>query len=581
MSVPFLEERKKTGKARGELTLIRKGGVKFPAEVTSAIFTDRDGHLRTSMIIRDITQQKLAQDALRASEEQYQSIFNATRDGLFISDLSGKLVDFNPEACRMLGYTEKEFRLLQPPQLIHPNSLHVFEEYLRTVRDGRQFRGRAMGLRKDGSSFPAEIFGVPITYYRQHHALAVVRDITEQVHAYQLLEQRVSERTRELSALLDVSRNVASTLELRPLLALILNQLSTVVDYSGAAIITLEDDEFVIVDYVGPISYDQALQTRIPLNSATIFKRVATQLKPLIIADLWEDVPANHEILESLTGPVGELFRFAHSWIGVPLSVRDCLIGILSVDHIKSGTYTQQHARLVWAFADQAAVAIDNARLYKQAQELAALEERQKLARELHDSVSQALYGIALGARTARALLERDPAQAVEAVDYCLSLAEVGLAEMRSLIFELRPESLEKEGLVAALSKQADALRSRMGIQVSTKFCDEPDVSLEIKQVFYRVAQEALQNIFKHAQASQVTLKLDKDARILSMSIQDNGRGFDVQSEFSGHLGLMSMQERVKKIGGRIDIRSIPQQGTEIQVEVEIPLKPVSLKRSI
>jgi signal transduction histidine kinase len=104
---------------------------------------------------------------------------------------------------------------------------------------------------------------------------------------------------------------------------------------------------------------------------------------------------------------------------------------------------------------------------------------------------------------------------------------------------------------------------------------------LEIKQVYYRVAQEALQNIFKHAQASQVTLKLDKDARILSMSIQDNGRGFDVQSEFSGHLGLMSMRERVKKIGGRTDIRSIPQQGTEIQVEVEIPLKPVSMKRSI
>jgi signal transduction histidine kinase len=108
------------------------------------------------------------------------------------------------------------------------------------------------------------------------------------------------------------------------------------------------------------------------------------------------------------------------------------LIGVLSVDHIKPGVYTQQHARLVWAFADQAAAAIDNARLYKQAQELAALEERQKLARELHDSVSQALYGIALGARTARTLLDRDPAQAAEPMDYCLSLAEVGLAEMRS-----------------------------------------------------------------------------------------------------------------------------------------------------
>jgi PAS domain S-box-containing protein len=577
--VSFLAEREKTGKARGELTLMRKGGMKFPAEVASAVFTDRDGHLRTSMIIRDITQQKLAQEALLASDEQYQSIFNATRDGLFINDLSGRLVDFNPEACRMLGYTEEEFSLLQPSQFIHPNSMHIFEAYLSTVRDGRQFHGRAVGRRKDGSSFPAEVFGIPIIFHRQPHALAVVRDITEQVHAYQLLEQRVGERTRELSALLDVSRKVASTLELRPLLALILNQLSTVVDYSGAAVITLEDDEFVIVDYVGPISYDQATQTRIPLSSATIFKQVVTHLSPLIIADLWKDTPENHAIFESLTGSIGELFRYAHSWIGVPLSVRDCLVGILSVDHIKSGTYSQQDARLVWAFADQAAVAIDNARLYKQAQELAALEERQKLARELHDSVSQDLYGIALGARTARSLLEGDPSQAIKAMDYCLSLAEVGLAEMRSLIFELRPESLENEGLVAALSKQADALQARLGIQVATSFCDEPGVTLEIKQVYYRVAQEALQNIFKHAQASQVLVKLDNMAGILCMSIQDNGRGFDVHGNFAGHMGLISMRERVKKINGKIVIRSISPQGTEIQVEVEIPLKPGSTDR--
>jgi signal transduction histidine kinase len=254
---------------------------------------------------------------------------------------------------------------------------------------------------------------------------------------------------------------------------------------------------------------------------------------------------------------------------------------VLSVDHIKPGVYTQQHARLVSAFADQAAAAIDNAKLYEQAQELAALEERQKLARELHDSVSQALYGIALGARTARTLLDRDPAQAAEPMDYCLSLAEVGLAEMRSLIFELRPESLEKEGLVAALTKQADALRARLGIQVFTQCCDEPEVSLEVKQVFYRVAQEALQNIFKHAQASQVSLKLDMDAATLRMFIQDNGRGFDVQGEYSGHMGLMSMRERVNKIGGTLDIRSIPNQGSEITVQVETMLKAAPLEKTI
>ena len=565
----FLEERKRTGKARSELTLIRKSGEKFPAEVTSTIFTDRNGNSRTSMIIRDITRHKMAEAALRASEEQYQSIFNATRDGIFITDSEGNVVDFNPEAHRMLGYSAEEFRRLQTTQIIHPDSMSALAEYLSCIKDGRQFQGRAMGLRKDGSTFPVEVFGTPISYYSQPHALAVVRDITEQEQAYHLLEQRVSERTHELSALLDVSRNVASTLELRPLLALILNQLRTVVDYSGAAVITLEEDEFVIQDYIGPISRDQALQTRIPLKTPTFFREVATQLAPIIYTDLWGDPPVNQEIHKNLAGPLGDFFRCAHSWLGVPLVVRDCLMGVLSVDHVQPGFYTQRHARLVWAFADQAAVAIGNAGLYKQAQELAALEERQKLARELHDSVSQALYGIALGARTARTLLDRDPSRAAEPMDYCLSLAEAGLAEMRSLIFELRPESLEKEGLVAALTKQADALRARMEIQVGTRFCVEPEVPLETKQVFYRIAQEALQNIFKHAQASQVKLELDWTGRILHMSIQDNGRGFNVQSEFAGHMGLMSMKERIQKIGGTMNIRSAAEQGTQIDVEVE------------
>lgn len=580
-AIAFLEERNRTGKARGELTLIRKGSEKFPAEVTSTVFLDRNGQARTSMIIRDITEGKKAEAALRASQEQYQSIFQATRDGLFIIDCDGRVVDFNPEACRMLGYTAEEFSLLKPAQFIHSDSMALIAEYLKCVKEGRQFRGRATGLRKDGSSFPVEVFGTPITYGNQPHGLAVVRDITEQVQAYQLLEQRVRERTRELSALLEVSRNVASTLELRPLLALILNQLRTVVDYSGAAIITLEDEEFTILDYVGPMPRDQALKMRIPLKSPTVFREVAMQLAPLIISDLWAEPPLDAEIRRNLTQTLGGFFQYTHSWIGVPLVVRDCLIGVLSIDHTEPGFYTPQTARLVWAFADQAAVAIGNARSFEQAQELAALEERQKLARELHDSVSQVLYGIALGARTARALLESEPHRAVEPMEYCLSLAEAGLAEMRSLIFELRPESLEKEGLVAALTKQADALHARMDIQIHTHFCDEPLVSLETKQVFYRVAQEALQNIFKHSQANLVELNLENAGKTLRMTIRDNGRGFDVSQEFTGHMGLLSMKERIQKIGGAFSIASVPQKGTTLQAEVSETLQPAGAKEAV
>jgi signal transduction histidine kinase len=220
------------------------------------------------------------------------------------------------------------------------------------------------------------------------------------------------------------------------------------------------------------------------------------------------------------------------------------------------------------AIANQAAVAIENARLYAQAQELAAVEERQRLARELHDSVSQALYGISLGVHTARFQLDRDPKELAESLDYVLELAEAALIEMRALIFELRPESLETEGLVTALSKQAAALHARQNIAVHTDLCAEPDLSLKVKQELYRVAQEAMHNTVKHAHASKIELRLHLTSEDVILEVCDNGKGFDTTASFPGHLGLHSMQERVRSHGGELQIESVPGQGTCIRAQV-------------
>jgi signal transduction histidine kinase len=253
--------------------------------------------------------------------------------------------------------------------------------------------------------------------------------------------------------------------------------------------------------------------------------------------------------------------------MAVPLILRDQVIGMLVLTSSQARAFTGRHATLALAIANQAAIAIENARLYEQAQELAALEERQKLARELHDSVSQALYGIALGAHTARTLLDRDPDLVAEPLEYILSLAKAGLAEMRALIFELRPESLETEGLVAALIKQA-ALQARHDVAVETDLCDEPDLPLKVKQELYRVTQEALHNTMKHASASQVKVRLGRTAEAIILEIRDNGRGFDPLGSFPGHLGLLSMQERVKNLAGVLSIESTPGQGTMIRARV-------------
>jgi signal transduction histidine kinase len=157
-----------------------------------------------------------------------------------------------------------------------------------------------------------------------------------------------------------------------------------------------------------------------------------------------------------------------------------------------------------------------------------------------------------------------------EPLDYILSLSEGGLAEMRALIFELRPESLESEGLVAALAKQATALQTRHHIAVTTRFPEEPTASSPVKEVLYRVSQEALNNVVKHAGASKITVSLSDEDDLLILEIADNGKGFDLNGDFTGHLGLHSMRERLEQVGGTIEIVSSSCRGTRITATVPL-----------
>jgi signal transduction histidine kinase len=247
---------------------------------------------------------------------------------------------------------------------------------------------------------------------------------------------------------------------------------------------------------------------------------------------------------------------------------------VLDIQSERPNAFDESDVDLLRSLANQLAVAIENARLYEGAGQLAALEERQKLARELHDSVSQALYGIALGTRTARTMLDRSaidaPTQAklAEPLDYVLAQADAGMAEMRALIFELRPESLQSEGLVAALRKQTAALGARHQIPVTTEFGPEPELSLTQKEMLYRVAQEAMHNIVKHARATSAEVRLVGDNGRVVLEVCDNGQGFDMAQEFPGHLGLKSMRERVERGGGLLTIASAPAGGTRIVVKL-------------
>jgi signal transduction histidine kinase len=206
--------------------------------------------------------------------------------------------------------------------------------------------------------------------------------------------------------------------------------------------------------------------------------------------------------------------------------------------------------------------------------EQTALEERQRLARELHDSVSQALYGISLGANSVARLFDTNRTAALDTLKYVLGLTHLAMAEMRAVIFELRTESLELEGLVAALRTQLAALQARCGIEVELALGDEPAAPLPVKEALYRITLEAAQNAVKHARASKLGVSLSSDSDLLSVEVSDNGVGFTQLPAYPGHLGLRSMRERATILGGTFELDSEPGRGTRVRASIPLPAAP-------
>jgi signal transduction histidine kinase len=170
-------------------------------------------------------------------------------------------------------------------------------------------------------------------------------------------------------------------------------------------------------------------------------------------------------------------------------------------------------------------------------------------------------------------LLERDPARAAPAIDYVRSLTGVAMAEMRALIFDLRPESLELEGLVGGLRQQAQAVAARYDIPVDTSLGDEPAVPLPVKEAVYRIAQEAMHNAVKHAAPHRLEVCLCCKEDALVLDVCDDGLGFDTTGAFPGHLGLHTMRERATRLGGTLEIASAAGAGTRVQVHIPLPVR--------
>jgi signal transduction histidine kinase len=259
------------------------------------------------------------------------------------------------------------------------------------------------------------------------------------------------------------------------------------------------------------------------------------------------------------------------SFLGVPIVARGEIIAAFYLtDCERADDFADEDQRLIEILAAHAAVAIENARLLERSRELNIVEERNRLARELHDSVSQKLFGLVLNAESAATLLDRDPAAAGAQVDGIRELAQQALEELRELIFELRPASLEEEGLAATLRKHVDMLRRVHGRDVELRISGAAHTPPETEGEVLRIAQEALNNALRHADAERIELRLAARDRRLTLTVADDGVGFDPAAPGvrSRRLGLTSMEERARALGGSLAVVSRPGDGTTVTLEV-------------
>ncbi len=539
-----------------------------------------------------IAERERIEAELQARRAELNALLAAMTDFIFVIDRQGRYVKVAQTNSGQAGKSHGE--------LIGKTLYHVFP-----AAQADQFIGqdiaRALDIHQTVSAeYSMHIDGKEYWYSAAISPLPpdsvvwVARDITERKRmeealrqAHDELERRVQERTAELEranrllqqeiaertrveaaereqrtlaeALRDTAAALNSTLNFDEVLDRILSNLDCVVKHDVGNIMMIEDGVGRVVrqrGYSDPndIAWIQSL--RLPIQETPNLRRMVETGKPVVVPEIDKD-----ESWIRLSGS-----NWLRSYAGAPIRLNGEVIGFIDMDSATPGFFNATHAERLAAFADQAAIAIQNARLYEQAQVLAAFQERQRLARDLHDAVSQTLFSASVIAESLPRLLKRDPIKAQHGLVQLHQLTRGAMAEMRTLLLELRPAQFAGADLGQLLRQLTEAVTARLDAAVSINVeCSQP-LPVEVKIALYRMAQEALNNAAKHARASQIAVTLAACSKQVELRIRDNGRGFDQTVIRPGHLGLEIMQERAAAIGATLTIQSQPGQGTTVVV---------------
>jgi signal transduction histidine kinase len=377
--------------------------------------------------------------------------------------------------------------------------------------------------------------------------------------------RRVAEGMREILAALNSRQSLPEILDF------IATQTCRLLGSQAAAILRLKDGRLRIQAACG-LEADYVAGMSLQVGEGGAGRALAAR-QPVIISDRAETAfltPEQGIPPEPQKSLIERLLPEYRSILSVPLIVQERDYGAITVYYSAPREFSEEDLSLAVSVADQVALAIENARLREQAGQAAAMEERGRLARELHDSVTQSLYSVTMYTEAAARLVTAG--QETEAAEYlrdARDTAQEALREMRLMIYQLRPPVLERGGLAVALQVRLDAVERRGGVHAELIVEGQDRLPPAIQAELHQIAQEALNNALKHSHASRVQVHLHFGDAGTKVTVRDDGVGFDpATAQARGGLGLPGMAERVQKIGGRLTIESAPGQGTQVSVEV-------------
>jgi nitrate/nitrite-specific signal transduction histidine kinase len=390
--------------------------------------------------------------------------------------------------------------------------------------------------------------------------------------SYASLEQKVADRTHEMATLNAIATRVSSSLDLNEIMADALERIMEltgmehgvayrIADGEGGAVNTgtkAEEAYLRVMAFRGLPPTFADFGDRIPLGRSAA--GVAGRRAEPVIWKLAE-LPTESAFREKLA-TLG-----VEQVIAIPLMAKGRLVGSLNLSTNQSRTYPPEQIALLKTIGQQIGVAVENAYLYEQAEQTAIAAERHRLARELHDAVTQTLFSANLIADVLPRIWKRNPDEGLQNLEELRQLTRGALAEMRTLLLEMRPESLQRSDIQSLLTQLAEAFVGRVRVPIELEMNGDCELAHDVKVVFYRVAQEALNNIAKHAGARQVAMRLDGHPGQMHLCIQDDGLGFEAGSLPPDHIGIAIMRERASAIGASLKIESQLGQGTRVELD--------------